>query len=344
MRHNGRLAPRLVIAFALAWVGRAHAATVVLLEPARSTPATKEALFRLQGELLAVGLEVELRARPSGFSQSLDPRAQLERIAERQRAIAIIDVNDGGAAVSVQIWIFEHGPDRVQVSRVVLEPEPVTRSETVAIRAIEVLRSRFLELALARRESKPPTPTPAANHAAAPPPSPRGPRFGLEAGAAISTGVDGIGPALLPLVRFDWRPGGWLLAQLTAGALGTSPTVERGTTSAEVAQQYAALGVCYCPRTVLGLRPLLALSVGALRTTLDGRAELPQRAHFVEQWSAVFEAAIGARLQLPGRYFVTVASHVQLAQPYVAVHFTDQIVATSGRPNLLFPLMFGAWL
>jgi hypothetical protein len=334
----------LVIALVLAWVGRAHAATVVLLEPARSTPATKEALFRLQGELLAVGLEVELRARPSGFSQSLAPQTELERIAERRHAIAIIDVNDGGAAISVEIWIFERGAAHVQVSRVALEPEPATRSETLAIRAIEVLRSRFLELALSRRESKLPPPPPPAARPAPPPPSPRGPRFGLEAGAAISTGVDGVGPALLPLVRFDWRPGGWLLAQLTAGALGTSPTVERGSTSAEVAQQYAAVGVCYCPQTVLGLSPLLALSAGVLRTTLDGRAELPERAHFVAQWSAVFEGAIGARLQLPGRYFLTLASHVQLAQPYVAVHFADQVVATSGRPNLLFPLTFGAWL
>jgi hypothetical protein len=333
----------LLLAFVLAWVVPAHAATVVLLEPARSTSATKEALFRLQGELLAVGLDVELRARPPGFSQSLEPRTELERIADRQHAIAIIDVTDGGAAVSVEIWIFERGAEHVQVSRVALEPEPATRSETVAIRAIEVLRSRFLELALARRESKPPPPEPPANDAPPPPPPP-GPRFGLEAGVAISTGVDGVGPALLPLVRFDWRPGGWLLAQLTAGALGTSPTVERGTTRADLAQQYAALGVCYCPPTEVGLRPLLALSAGVLRTTLDGRADLPEHGHFVEQWSAVFEGAIGARLQLPGRYFLTIASHVQLAQPYVAVHFADRVVATSGRPNLLFPLTFGAWL
>ena len=43
--------------------------------------------------------------------------------------------------------------------------------------------------------------------------------------------------------------------------------------------------------------------------------------------------ALGARLSLPGRYHLTLAAHVQVAEPYIAIHFVDTLVATSGRPN-----------
>ena len=43
-------------------------------------------------------------------------------------------------------------------------------------------------------------------------------------------------------------------------------------------------------------------------------------------------------------YHVTFAAHVQLAEPYVAIHVLDTVVATTGRPNLLLTLTLGAWL
>jgi hypothetical protein len=35
---------------------------------------------------------------------------------------------------------------------------------------------------------------------------------------------------------------------------------------------------------------------------------------------------------------------MQLAEPYVAIHFVETQVATTGRPNLLVSLTAGAWL
>ena len=48
-------------------------------------------------------------------------------------------------------------------------------------------------------------------------------------------------------------------------------------------------------------------------------------------------------MRLPQRYILLLAAHVQLAEPYVAIHFEDAIVATTGRPNLVIVLTLGAW-
>ena len=81
-----------------------------------------------------------------------------------------------------------------------------------------------------------------------------------------------------------------------------------------------------------------------LRTAIDGQAEAPATAHFVERWSFLLDGSLGARMRLPGRYYLTLAAHVQVAEPYVAIHIADTVVATTGYPNLLFSLTVGAWL
>ena len=81
-----------------------------------------------------------------------------------------------------------------------------------------------------------------------------------------------------------------------------------------------------------------------LRTAIDGEADAPAEAHVVERWSFLLDGSVGARVRLPGRTFFTLALHVHVAAPYVAVHIADTVVATTGRPNLLLTLTVGAWL
>jgi hypothetical protein len=81
-----------------------------------------------------------------------------------------------------------------------------------------------------------------------------------------------------------------------------------------------------------------------LRTAIDGQAEAPAEAHVVEHWSFLLDGSAGARVRLPGQTFFTLALHVQVAAPYVAVHIADTLVATTGRPNVLLTLTVGAWL
>src|SRR5687767_11940563 len=111
-----------------------------------------EALYRLQGELLALGLEVEITERPA--LRELDAPAlddSLTRMASDRELDAIIDVVGDSTPRAVEIWIIGGAPRRARLSRVVLEPSTPDPAETLAIRAIEVLRANFVEIDLAAR-------------------------------------------------------------------------------------------------------------------------------------------------------------------------------------------------
>ncbi|HEX7508603.1 MAG TPA: hypothetical protein VF550_17655 [Polyangia bacterium] len=169
-------------------------------------------------------------------------------------------------------------------------------------------------------------------------------RFGFEAGVAAVTSLGGVGATILPIARFDWAVRSWLVVQASLAGLGTRATVATTAGKARVAQDYGILGGCYRFRSERRLRPFLALSAGLLRTSVEGQSDLPKQGHSTEQWSFLFDGSLGAGLRLGDRFSVTVAAHVQVAEPYVAIHFVDTIVATSARPNLLLTLTVGAWL
>src|SRR6185369_405983 len=104
-------------------------------------------------------------------------------------------------------------PRSLTMTRVVLEPDTQNAAGTLAIRALEVLRSKLVSLDWT---PKPPPSAPAPKPA---PPAPKQPEpsaaFGLEAGLGVRTPRDGVGPLLLPLGRFDWAFRAWLALRVT---------------------------------------------------------------------------------------------------------------------------------
>jgi hypothetical protein len=148
----------------------------------------------------------------------------------------------------------------------------------------------------------------------------------------------------MPTVGIGWSARPWLELQAALAGFGSRPTVLAAAGSARVAQEYAAVGAGTCARAGRALQPCFALAGGVLRTSVDGEADAPAAAHSVERWSLLLDAAAAARLNFPGRYHLTLAAHVQVAEPYLAIHVVDTLAATSGRPNLLFSLTVGAWL
>ena len=235
------------------------------------------------------------------------------------------------------------------MSRVAPEPSAENSAERLAIRAVEVLRSNLVEIDLAAKGRRAPpagTAAPSASIArvsASEPAEPAG-HLDVQAGAALLTSLDGVGPAVMPLVRVGWIVRSSLTLAAELAGLGSRPTVASAAGSARVSQQYAVVGACYCGRSASAVEPNVALSLGALRTALDGEADMPANAHSVERWSFLLDASVGARVRLPRQYHLTLAAHVQVAEPYIAIHFVDTLVATSGRPNLLFSLTVGTWL
>ena len=347
-RHSvvARVRTLLFIVGLLAWSDPGRASTIALLRPSSTSPEVTEALFRLQGELLAVGLEVELRTPPPSFrSDPMETDAWFQGLATERSIDAVIDILGYPRPVGVDIWIYQNASQSFRVTRVLIEPRVRNAPETLAIRAIEVLRANFLVLDLPAREqaARPPTAEPPAA-AAEPEPATAQGDFEVAAGAAVITSLHRVGPAIQPLVRFDWMLGWGLAAEATLSGFGTRPSVETQAGSVRVAQDYAHLGLRYLASSGSALGVFLTLAGGAMRTTLDGSAELPNRGHHLDHWAFVAEASLGARLRLFRRYHLSLGAHVQFAMPYAAIHFVDTQVATTGRPNLLASLVIGVWL
>ena len=331
------------------WTVPVHAATVAIVRPSPSSPELNQTLVLLQGELLSVGLEVKLvDAPPTSGRGSSELHAWLAGLASKDGVDAVVQVVGDRGAIGVDVWVANTKPADFELARVILEPKAGNPSEKLAIRALEVLRSRFLEIDLNAKgrqgetEARPSIAEASGGevNAAANPPR----RIGIEAGAVVLTSLNGIGPAILPIVRLDWAARPWLVLQAALAGLGTRPTVTAEAGHARVAQQYGLLGGGYRLRSAQRLRPFLALSSGVLRTSIEAEPGATKEGHSAQRWSFLLDGSLGAELRLGDRYAVTVAAHVQMAEPYVAIHFVDEVVASSGRPNLLLSMTIGAWL
>jgi len=331
-----------LIVTALSWVAEARAATVAILRPSHDSREIREALFRLKGELLAVGLDVvlEQRGRTPGDTASPAARQWLEQLASEQALDALLDVVGDAKPTRVDVWLRDDETRRLAVTRVEPERDADNPAESLAIHAIEVLRSRFLPIDAAPAPR--PLPSPPPPDRVAPREAPARRRLGLELGATALTGFGGVGPSVLPLLRLNVGLDHRLALQATVAGFGTRGSVEAGADRAFVAQQFGLLGACWCPE--LGsFEPMVSLAAGFLRTAVEGQATAPNLAHRDRSGSFLIEASAGLRLSFASRYFLTVGGQLQLAQPYVAIHVLESVVATSGSPNLLFTLTLGAW-
>lgn len=350
-----RLAVTALFCFA-ALSGRAARAATVAIVSSDTTPALSEAASRLRGELMALRLQIVMLGRPSAAELGeLDHREWLEKTAETLDVDAAIEVIGEKAPLAADVWTFQRSPRRAQVARVVLAENTVDRAGTLAIRAIEVLRSSSLEADLAAKarqrdegaRGEPPLPEVADQVTMTPRPgaAPRvGEVFSIELGALVMLSAGGVGPAITPMVRADWRASSALLVQATGAGFGTRPTLRSSAGTARISHGYAVLALCYCPLTSSRLSPYVALGAGTLRVGLTGAAELPARGHALAQWSLLLDAGAGARLRLTERFYATLTGHLQVTEPAIAIHIADEQVARTGRPTLLNQLTLGAWL
>jgi hypothetical protein len=342
----------MVSLFLLGGSSSARAASVAIVRPPpRLSSDLNETLARIHGELLAVGLEVEIANRPPGLVRGTAKlRAWLEELAVKRGVDAVVDISGDPAPPAVDVWVIDRTPVRLELSRIDLEPESTSDAEQLSVRAIEVLRSRFLERDLSTRwrrsaaEVRPAVGRPAAevdgpgkdgSHAQA---------LGIQVGAAGWMSLDGVGPALLPTARVDWAVRRWWLLHAAVAGLGTQSAVVARTGTASVVQQYGVVGTSSRLRSDSRLRPFAALSVGVLHTSIEGHADVPKAGHTSDRWSALLDGSVGAELGLSGPYFLSLAAHAQVAAPYVSIYFVDEAVASSGRPNLLLSLAVGVWL
>jgi hypothetical protein len=344
-----RLASVVSALCALLWVTAVLAATVVIVRPANSSPAMAETMVRIHGELMSSGFDVETVDGASlAVSGNAQPQELLEKLAEQRGAVAAVAILGDVAPNSVEVWVVDKVTGKSVIRRLPFEPQSERGPQTLAIRAIELLRSSFLEIHLApgeRRDEKAAAPSPTVvRFVAMDGPKPRPERLGIEVGAAAVMGFDGVGAALLPVFRLDWALTPRLLAEVAMGGLGTRSAVDTGLGSAEVAQEYGLVGGCYRWRVGATVQPFFSLAIGALHTSVEGRANAPNLSLSDQSWSLLFDGGLGTWVPLRDRFHLAIAAHLQMADPYVGVRFLDSVVATSARPNVLLTLTVGAWL
>ena len=343
-----RLAQTFVFLLGVLAAARAQAATIVIIRPTSASPEMTETVSRLHGELLSLGIDVAFAERAAGTVTSpADARARLEPIATARDADAVIEVAAEPAPAAVDIYVLDRRAHRSEVSRVSAESNAENAPARLAIRTIEVLRSSLVEIDLAARSRAGSSDVQLVATAPPPqtgPPSSAADRIGLEAGAVVLTGTDGVGPALLPTARIGWATPSGLVVHVALAGLGSRPVLTAPAGTARVAQQFAVLGISSGAPSTRRIRPYAALAAGVLRTAIDGEAAPPAQAHSVNRWSVLLDGSVGARASGPSQTFLTLAAHVQVATPYVAVHIADTVAATTGRLNLLLTLTVGAWL
>jgi hypothetical protein len=323
----------------------ARAATVILVRPENPKAITAEALVRMHGELVSVGFDVQIAATPAG----VDPRASLEQTASSSNVDAVVALLGDATPGSVEVWVIDRVTGKSVVRRIPSQPESNRAAEILAIRAIELLRASLLEVAMAGGREPPIVPKP--------PPaevtrfvdraldSRKHSRWAVEVGGSGVGSFDGVGPAVLPMVRLDLALGSYGLMRATAAGLGTRSHVEAQSGSAEVAQQFGLIEAGVRLRPQRRVQPFFSLGAGVRYTSAEGRASGLYQGQTAGLWSFLADAGTGIRFSLHSRFEIALEVHAQLAQPYPAIRFVDSpMMPTAGRPDLLPSLTLIAWL
>lgn len=342
-----RLLRALVLTTFLLWAAPARATTVAIVGPPTPSAEVAQVLTILRGELLSLGIAITMSDGMAEQDETTSSEAWLETFAANGANAVIRAIGDDRLA-AIDIWLVKSAPRRFEVSRVAVDTGLARQPETLVFRAVEALRAGLLQIDWAARKkreepiAKPPVTIVPSEETHA-----RGKhdeRIGIDLGATAVMSLDGLGPAVLPTLNLGWLAAPSLVIHASAAGLGCRSTVTSTAGSAEVAQQYALVGARYRLRPARRLWPFLGAAAGALRTRVEGQSGPGTTGQDLVQWSALLDMNAGAGLGLHGNIYVTVAAHVQFADPYVRVHIADGVAATSGRPNLLLTLTVGAWL
>ena len=320
------------------------ASTVILVRPENPKAITAEALVRMHGELVSAGFDVQIAATTAGA----DPRASLEQTASGNNVDAVVALLGDATPGLVEVWVINRVTGKSVGRRIPSQPESNRAAEILAIRAIELLRASLLEIAMVGGREPPIVPKPPpvevtrfVEHALDPR---KDSRWAIEFGGSGVASFDGVGLALLPMVRLDLALGPHILMRATAAGLGTRSRVEASAGSAEVAQQFGLIEAALRLRPLQRLQPFFSLGAGGRYTSAEGRASPPGQGQTAGQWSFLADAGAGLRLSLGRHFEIALEVHAQLAQPYPSIRFLGSPVATSGRPDLLPSLTLLAWL
>jgi hypothetical protein len=317
---------------------------VSLLRPPAAPATVSEALVRLQAELTVEGFDAQVTEVGLGA----DVRASLEKVAPTMDATAVVAVVAGSDPASAELWVVDRMTGKTVVRRVHADPKEAARiAEVLSIRAVELLRASFLELAITSRPSPDVVDVPL-------PSAPVVTRFATEALEepdwkwAVEAGGGGVGAVqgasggttllseFMPVARVERAFTARFCARVTVAGLGTQSRVDMPGGYANVSQNFVLAEGLVRFRRGRRLEPVVSLGAGILYLSAEGHETAPYIGGSASRVSAAADAGIGLRVPIrPRRVELGVELHALLAEPYPIVRFFQTEVARAGRPSLL---------
>ena len=318
------------------------AETVILLQPTTSSPATLRSVTRIRDELSADRFRVIV----ADASAAGDPHAVLDSGAlatEAGTVLALFGDPDRGEA---ELCVVRRAAGRTAVRRAtVVLGDPERIPETLAKRALELLRATALELAIEiERSPRAREPAPARAEAAVHPiAAPAGPAaeaalVTADLGVGVWSSVDGPPAAVAPVARIGVRVADWAWARVSVAGLGSRPRVDTSYGSAVLSQSVALLEAAAVLRRDKRVRPMFSLGAGVLNLAVVGTGAAPYESREPQQWSAAFDAGAGVAFAVGARAALVTELHALLAAPHPVVRFVDTRAATIGYPSLIFTM------
>ncbi|HMF43922.1 MAG TPA: hypothetical protein VKQ32_24785 [Polyangia bacterium] len=317
---------------------------VMLLRPPAAPGAVSEALVRLQAELKVEGFDAQV----TDVDLGPDVRASLEKVAPTMAATAVVAVVSASDPASAELWVVDRMTGKTVVRRVHADPKEAARiAEVLSVRAVELLRASFLELAITSRPSPDVVDVPL-------PSAPVVTRFATEALEepdwrwAVEAGGGGVGAIqsvsggttllgeFLPVARVQRALSARFCVRVTIAGLGTQARVDIPGGYANVGQTIALVEGLIRFRRGHRVEPVVSLGAGVLYLTAEGHETSPYLGDNSWHVSAAADAGVGLRFPIrPRRVELGVEFHALLAEPYPIVRFFDTEVARAGRPSLL---------
>jgi hypothetical protein len=312
---------------------------VILVRPAAAPASVTEALVRLRGELIGAGFEADVLDLPLGA----DVRASLEKFAPAassgHSATALVAVVASAEPGSAELWVIDRVTGKTVVRRVNAGAgDPSRVAEILAVRAVELLRASFLELAIGPPgETATASPSaPVVERWAAAPIEARDWTWAIEAGGATAAAAGGPWNVFLPVARIERTFGRQWCVRVGFAGLGTAARVGAPNGSADLSQTILLAETLFRFRRGQRLEPLVSVGAGTLRLDVDAHEAAPYQAVGGARWGAAGDLGVGFRVPLHGRRFELGAeAHAVFAQPFPTAQYFGHEVARVGRPTLL---------
>lgn len=326
--------------------------SVVVVRPDATDPSLAEALTRIEAELRIAGFDVMIADPESAFVE-----------ARPERGPAAVIGIFGDAMSGLEFRIANRRTGQMVVRRMAPEGETGKRApEILAVYAVELLLASLAELDIipASPEPEPPAPPPPPAPAPAPAPAAAEPRsatpaiepikktdrsrFGIESGVGVAVGTGGVGPAVLPIARFQYAAVPVFHLRLTGAGLGTRPEISGDAGTAHISQAIVLAEAIARPYKGKWVSPSISFGAGAHYFGVEGRAALPLEGQSASLWSAALDLGVGVASAQSSLFELALEAHALFAYPYPSVRFVDERKATAGRPTLFITATVAGWL